>query len=66
VGIKETLELNQPHIFATDVKGDIKFEDSVVFAVKSNLEKQKLMEMAFKLAPIVAQMDLSDPNCVEY
>jgi hypothetical protein len=52
-------------VFKTDVKGDLILEDALVFACKDNLEKQKLMEMAIKLAPIVQKLDFNNPNCVE-
>ena len=63
VSVRETLEINQPHKFTTDVKGDIVFEDSLIFAVKSRNEKAKLMEMAFKLAPLVDSLDFNSQDC---
>jgi hypothetical protein len=61
VSVKETLELNQPHIFKHDLRGDIVLEDSLIFAVKNNLEKQKLIEMAFKLTPIIEKINFENP-----
>jgi hypothetical protein len=52
VPIEETLILNQPQTFDTDVNGNIILEDSLIFNVKGHSEKLKLLEMAFKLAPI--------------
>ena len=57
--VSETLEMNQPHIFATDVKGDIILEDALVFATKGKSEKAKLIEMAIKLAPVVKNLDFT-------
>ena len=57
VPIRETLELNQAHVFSYDVKGDIVLEDSLVFATKGKSEKAKLLEMTFKLAPLVKTID---------
>ena len=51
--INETLELNQPHVFAYDVVGNLILEDSLVFNIRGHAEKAKLLEMAFKLKPIV-------------
>ena len=65
VPVAETLEMNQPHVFALDVKGDIVLEDALVFAVKGNSEKAKLMEMALKLAPVVERLDFTAPGCFE-
>ena len=65
VPVVETLEMNQPHVFALDVKGDIVFEDALVFATKGNAEKAKLIEMAFKLAPLVERLDFTAPDCFE-
>lgn len=53
VPVAETLELNQAHVFAHDVKGDLVLEDSLIFATKGKSEKAKLIEMAFKLAPLM-------------
>ena len=57
VPVEETLQLNQPHIFAKDVNGDIVLEDSLLFGVKSHSAKAKLLEMAIKLAPLVEELD---------
>ena len=65
VPLQETMELNQPHVFAYDVKDDIVLEDALVFATKGNAEKAKLIEMAIKLAPIVAKLDFRAPDCFE-
>ena len=65
VPIKETLELNQPHRFALDVKGDIVLEDSLIFATKGKAEKAKLIEMALKLAPLVRTLDFNAPDCFQ-
>lgn len=67
VPIRETLELNQAHVFTYDVKGDIVLEDSLVYATKGKSEKAKLLEMTFKLAPLVKTMDFegSDDDCYE-
>ena len=48
-----------------DYKGDIKLEDSLIFATKGKAEKAKLIEMAFKLAPLVATLDFTTPDCFE-
>ena len=63
VPISETLELNQPHVFAIDVKGDIILEDSLVFATKGQSEKAKLLEMTLKLEPVMRKLDFNDPSC---
>jgi len=47
------------------VKGDIILEDSLIFATKGHAEKAKLIEMAFKLAPIVANLDSNAPDCFD-
>ena len=60
VPISETLELNQPHEFSLDVKGDIVLEDSLIFATKGLAEKGKLIEMAFKLEPVVRNMNFNN------
>ena len=65
VPLREILELNQSHIFAHDVKGDIVLEDSLVFATKGHSEKAKLLEMAFKLAPVVRDLDFDADDCFE-
>jgi len=44
------------------VKGDIVLEDSLVFNTKGIKEKAKLLEMAFKLAPLVEQLDFTNPE----
>ena len=49
-------------MFATDVKNDIVFEDSLIFSTKAHSEKAKLIEMAIKLAPVVRNMDFSAPD----
>ena len=65
VPVTETLEMNQPHVFALDVKGDIVLEDALVFATKGYTEKAKLIEMAIKLAPVVKKLDFKEPECFE-
>ena len=66
VSVKETLELNQPHIFAYDVKGDLEFEDKLIFATKGIMEKSKLLEMSFKLAPVATKMNFNSPDVLKY
>ena len=60
--VSETVLLNQPHIFARDVTGDILLEDSLLFGVKGNDSKAKLLEMSFKLAPLIERLDFRDPE----
>lgn len=62
VPVDETLLLNQPHRFDTDVNGNIILEDSLIFNIKGHSEKVKLMEMAYKLAPIAAKLDFTQPE----
>lgn len=57
VSMEETLQLNQPHLFSFDVKGDIVLEDSLIFSTKSYSEKAKLLEMTIKLAPLIKNLD---------
>ena len=52
-------------MFALDVKGDIVLEDSLVFATKGNSEKAKLIEMTFKLAPLIERLDFTTAECFE-
>ena len=66
VPLKETLELNQPHIFQHDVRDCIILEDSLVFNPKGHAEKAKLMEMAFKLAPIIETLDFTKEDAIEH
>ena len=47
------------------MKGDIVFEDALVFATKGKSEKAKLIEMALKLAPIVKKLDFTAPDCYD-
>ena len=47
------------------MKGDIVLEDSLIFATKGNSEKAKLIEMAFKLAPIIEKLDFTAPDCYD-
>ena len=47
------------------MKGDIILEDSLIFATKGNSEKAKLIEMAFKLAPIIEKLDFTAPDCYD-
>jgi len=61
---KETLELNQPHIFKLDASGNIVLEDALVFNTKNIMEKAKLIEMCLKLAPIVAKIDFTKPEAL--
>ena len=60
--IKETLELNQPHVFKTDSTGNIVLEDALVFNTKNIMEKSVLIEMCLKLRPIVEKMDFTKPD----
>lgn len=62
VPVKETLELNQGHVFAHDVVGNIVLEDSLVFNVKGHAEKAKLLEMAYKLRPVVEKLDFNSED----
>ena len=57
--------MNQPHEFSYDVKGDILFEDNLIFDTKGKAEKAKLIEMAIKLAPIIATLDFTAPDCID-
>ena len=65
VPLAETMLFNQPHEFSYDVKGDIEMEDKLVFSTKGHPEKAKLIEMSLKLAPIVATLDFTAPDCFE-
>jgi len=65
VSIAQTLELNQPHVFAIDVTGKIILEDGLVFNCKGISEKAKLIEMALKLAPLVEKLDFRKPEAFE-
>ncbi len=40
-------------------------EDSLVFATKSKAGKAKLIEMAFKLAPIINTLDFNAQDCFD-
>lgn len=57
--IKETLLLNQSHIFAKDILGNLVFEDGLKCDYKSTNVQLKLYEIAFKLKPIIERLDFS-------
>lgn len=57
--IKETLLLNQPHIYAKDILGNLIFEDGLKCDYKSTNVQLKLIEIAFKLKPLIAKLDFS-------
>lgn len=60
--MKEILELNQPHIFAEDILGNLAFEDGLTCDYRSGDVKLKLAEICFKLAPLVEKLDFTaDP-----
>lgn len=51
--------LNQSHIFAKDILGNLVFEDGLKCDYKSTNVQLKLYEIAFKLKPIVDKLDFS-------
>jgi hypothetical protein len=53
------LELNQPHVFATDVLGNLAFEDGVTCDYRSGDMKLKLAEICFKLGPLIEKLDFA-------
>ena len=62
VPVDETLELNQPHVFARNVVGNFLLEDALVFNCKGHAEKAKLLEMIARLRPIIEELDFSSSH----
>ena len=57
----EIFYLNQPHQFAKDKNGWLMFEDGVKCNYNSPRVKGKLLEIAFKLAPLIEKIDFLGP-----
>lgn len=57
VPLKEVQMLNQGHIFAKDILGNLVFEDGLKCSYKNKNTKLILYNIAFAIAPLVAQLD---------
>lgn len=59
VSNQDIYNLNQPQIFAKDVVGNTVFEDGLICDYSSASMKLKMLEIAFKLSPLVKKLDFS-------
>ena len=60
--LRDVLELNQPHVFAEDILGNLVFEDGLKCDYRSVDTKLKLIEICFALAPLIGRLDFTqDP-----
>jgi hypothetical protein len=66
VPVKETLELNQPHIFPFNAKGKCIFEDNLEFKSSNLEERAQLIKMALAIAPIAAKINFGSPDCLQH
>ena len=53
VPLSEVKSLNQPHVFAKDILGNLVFEDGLKCNYKNKNTKLILYHIAFALAPLV-------------
>ena len=59
VANQEIYNLNQPQYFAKDVVGNTIFEDGLICDYSSATMKMKMLEIAFKLSPLVKRLDFA-------
>jgi hypothetical protein len=59
---QDIFNLNQPQFFAKDVVGNTIFEDGLICDYSSVSMKLKMLEIAFKLSPLVKKLDFSQPE----
>lgn len=59
VKLDEVERLNQPHIFAKDILGNLVFEDQLKCSYQSKNTKLILYKIAFALKPLIAKLDFS-------
>lgn len=59
VPLSELETLNQPHVFAKDILGNLIFEDGLKCSYKNKNTKLILYQIAFVLAPLIARLDFS-------
>lgn len=66
VDMKDVFELNQPHVFAKDIVGNLIFEDGLTCDYRSGDVKLKLAEICYKLAPLIEKLDFTaDPTNIQ-